>query len=566
MAACLQAACSSLQALEGIVSRSFGPNGLDIALKTESGCIIVTNSGQTILESISLSHQIGRLVLSLVKEHVKITGDNSKMFILLLTEILRGISEDALMRDQSRNITSKLSGLSAACFTLDNLLTSNVDSILKPCLITFNNGSGDKLERTIKGLARTVLQGKFSPHVVNVLVDLIVEICTHNTSSRSGLLSYVQNLLDEFSEVCIEVRGISIRNSAVRDGFIFQRDPTGRTDKQFLNDDMLKFTCLSFSFDFEKVEFAKTQFSFTEYNTRKYAQRRQLMIEKLSKKFQEQNIKVLLCKTNVPDFAMSVLASKFCILQNMDERDMARICAYFKIHPVENIEEFYQGDASIYPGKLSVARSIIIGTQKYFNIIPADPIDNQKPCCQLVLCAASSGISQQYAREIVNALKVVKMSLYGNYGRNKSSEEIITVLPGAGATEFSLSKYFGEISSKSDSDDFKLVSQSLSQALLSIPRHLHNNSNRLPDNARFINVQNKFIKVQNTLTNIVDNSHHVDVSELHGINRETGGIISPVEHDIIEPFLSKILLISHVLQAAQQVLKTDQIIPSKKTQ
>ena len=551
IASAFKSAVDNISALESIIMQSFGPNGLDTALKTETGSIIVTNCGRTILSSISLSHPVGRMILGQVQSHAEITGDNSKTFIMVLSELLRNLYEGVLINSKIQNISPELARLSNACASLCGALNKEAPISLKTIYNNFNHDPSDFNQR-IKGLITTTLNGKFPPRIISLLAEQLLEIVLRNCSCTTNFLEHIQHLIADFPDICVQVHGLGTENSAVKDGFLLKQEPTGRLEPGFLANP-INFLCINDGFDLEKLESSKLCFSLDQFKTNTYIEIRSGVIKRFANKLQENGIKLILCSSGLPDYVHFILKSKLCIIQHVGDEEIKRICCYLGIMPLENFNDVFQDDISIHRGTFTGAERVVIGTERYFSVTPANNCKSDRPCCYLILCAPSSGICQQYFKAIFNALKVLRMAFWSKYGDYQCRSDSLAYVPGAGASEIAIGTYFDDIALNTEDQDQQIVARSLSQALLSVPRNLH----------RCSNSQHKLFI--DTITTIKDKykAQQTNNATFYGINGRSGGVFEPLKDDVIEPYSSKILLIDHVLQAAQQILRIDFIVPSK---
>ncbi|KAG7271056.1 hypothetical protein CRUP_037955 [Coryphaenoides rupestris] len=81
--------------LEGVILRSFGPDGGHVLFTRDTGQLMLSRSGKRILTALRLDHPLARMVVECAWKHSEVTGDGSKTFILLLAALLRGIESAA---------------------------------------------------------------------------------------------------------------------------------------------------------------------------------------------------------------------------------------------------------------------------------------------------------------------------------------------------------------------------------------------------------------------------------------------------------------------------------------
>ncbi|XP_022343088.1 T-complex protein 1 subunit alpha-like isoform X4 [Crassostrea virginica] len=70
------------KSLESLVSRGFGPQGLQTLLATSTGQVLISNNGATIFNALNIGHPVGRLIVKAIDKMTQYTGDGTcfKMF------------------------------------------------------------------------------------------------------------------------------------------------------------------------------------------------------------------------------------------------------------------------------------------------------------------------------------------------------------------------------------------------------------------------------------------------------------------------------------------------------
>ncbi|CAL8355553.1 unnamed protein product [Lota lota] len=116
----LQHVVQTVCVLEGVILRSFGPDGGQVLFTRDTGQLMLSRSGKHILTSLQLDHPLARTVVECVWKHSAVTGDGSKTFILLLASLLRGIQTAA----------SKGS-IASARHTAEELLAFGLDELVE---------------------------------------------------------------------------------------------------------------------------------------------------------------------------------------------------------------------------------------------------------------------------------------------------------------------------------------------------------------------------------------------------------------------------------------------------
>lgn len=98
-------------AVSNVVKSSLGPIGLDKMLVDDTGDVVVTNDGATILKSLDVEHPAARLLVDLAQLQDKEIGDGTTSVVILAAELLRR-SQDLI--NQGVHATSVIAGYKLA--------------------------------------------------------------------------------------------------------------------------------------------------------------------------------------------------------------------------------------------------------------------------------------------------------------------------------------------------------------------------------------------------------------------------------------------------------------------
>ena len=555
MADILKVAVDNLAILESIVRPSFGPRGIDVAMKTQTGSILVTNSGHLILNSLSLAHPIGRILLQQVERHISLTGDGSKEMVILLSGFLKSILQN-VFSSTKLDIIAKLSGLSQTCGYIVSTKKAKIMDILEKYgheqkVILHNI---ENIRKSIKNLLKTAINGKFTEETSTILIERLLDLIFNwKNLEQERFLNHINTLIDQFKDVCITVSGMSISNTKIIDGFLVKNNTLGQIDSSKLGKPA-KFIIIKTDLDGSKIEFGTTKLNFNRFQLESFIDSRLQIFRKIANVLQDNDIYVVLCSHGIPEHAKSIYIGRFSVIQHVNDEDIAKIMQYFEILAIESMDELLEDDLSQYIGVLSKVNEIAIGKDSYLRLHPGEKYENKYPSRQLLLCSPHQSITQQYYAALLNMLKIIKMSCYKDYGTENGERESITYLPAAGCAEMVIAEYFSTEAQKENEELTRTVYQSLSKALMGIPKLIHNNSNKTSD---------RFICLERMLQDFRSKADD-DICFSFGIDSDGGQIFEPCKHDIIEPLSSKLLLISHVLQVAQQILRIEKILPAKR--
>ena len=76
------------QTLTSLLEKCFGPHAMSCLVCKAMGTVLITNTGDVLLQALHMSHPVGQLIISAVHRHYLVTGDNSKTMLLWLNGAL----------------------------------------------------------------------------------------------------------------------------------------------------------------------------------------------------------------------------------------------------------------------------------------------------------------------------------------------------------------------------------------------------------------------------------------------------------------------------------------------
>ena len=79
----------AVQSIANVVKSSLGPQGLDKMLVDETGEVVITNDGATILKLLSIEHPAAKILGDLAQIQDKEVGDGTTSVVILAAELLR---------------------------------------------------------------------------------------------------------------------------------------------------------------------------------------------------------------------------------------------------------------------------------------------------------------------------------------------------------------------------------------------------------------------------------------------------------------------------------------------
>lgn len=539
--------------LEGILKGTFGPNGLDVLLNSSSGDILITNNGALILRSLNLENYIGQTVVDKVASFGGITGDGSTSFILLLTALLRkviahsGVETTISGMEISTSQGRSLLPLSRAFFHLEStILEEVVVPVLNRIAIktVLETEDFSLVKRKISRLVTTTLEGKFAVNTMTLLAERLCELITKTcNSSAMYLKESVLEIIDEFSEICIEIPGIPISASEIKPGILIPREFATELEEIPKLPADFNFVVLNCNFDLSEPQTDATVKVRDETSLAANLQWKRSQIKNVITNFQQNDIRLILSSDSVSDLALHFCREYGIAVVSMIPQETAEyICKCTGILPIQYLDSDSLSELSVGTGiSCRVQR---VGPKKFVDL-QINPSNCHFVPHYLLLCSPVQSLCKQHRIALHNALKCVKMS-FSTDGKN------LLFLPGGGATEFALSFRLKALAEKVEDSDVQLALEIVCCALQTIPDTLHKNSFSMSHQ------KDNFVYCLNEVERSWKNS---DI--LLGIDCKTGKPMDPVKLEIYEPFSGKYLLLQSLLQCLSQLLRIDKFIGSK---
>ena len=540
------------ETLEGILKGTFGPNGLDVLLNSSSGDILITNNGALILRSLNLENRIGQTIVDKVASFCGITGDGSTSFILLLTSLLREVINHTRIKANINGVEisssqgQSLFALSRAFFKLETTLLEVVIPVLNNIAITTPVGVENLslIKHKINRLITTTLNEKFPINIVTLFTQLLCDLVTKTwNSSAISLKESVLLMVDEFSQICIEVPGIPISSSQIKPGILIPRQFA--TDLEEISSTPLnfKFVVINCSVDFSGPQTSSSIQIKDQISLDTSLQWKRNQVQKVITMFQQHNIRLILASENVSDLVLHFCRQYDIAVVSMIPQECTEyICKCTGVLPIdnldsENLSELFKG-TGISCGIQRVGQCKAVCLQ-------VDPSNVKFIPHYLLLCSPVQGLCKQYCIALHNALKCVKMSFNAD-GRN------LLFLPGGGAAEFAVSFSLKAFAQTVSDSNLSLAVKILSNALQTIPWTLHQNSFSMShEKGSFVHC---LTEVERSLKNN---------SVMLGIDYKTGKPMDSAKLEIYEPLSGKYVLLQSLLQCLSQLLRTEKFIGVK---
>ncbi len=483
------------------VRSALGPRGLDKLLVDSLGDVVITNDGATILDEIDVQHPAAKLLVQVAKTQDQEVGDGTTTSVIVAGELLKRAEK---LLDRKIHPTVIISGFKLAsdkCTEILQRIANKIDP---------NN------ETHLKNVAKTSLNSK----ATGGAKDLLAEIAVNATKAvmEEGKVD-----IDMIS--IIQKQGKGLHDSELVQGIVI--------DKEVVNTRMpssvetAKIALIDLALEIKKTEFdAKIRITDASMMDA-FLDQEQNMIKGMADRIHESGANVVLCQKGIDDLAQHFLAKEGILaVRRVKKSDMEKLSKATGARIVTNLKDLTADDL----GKAGFVEEVQIGDEK---LIYIKECANPKSV-SVVLRGGTKYITDEGERALHDALCVVRDVLEDGWA-----------VAGAGSPEIelhkSLKEYAGTIKGRE-----QMAVDAFADAVEIIPRTLAENAG--------LDSIDVLVELR---------AAHEKGNANIGINVDTGKNVDAFEAGIIEPLRVKRQALRSAREAAELILRIDDVIASK---
>ncbi|MHA1531772.1 MAG: thermosome subunit alpha, partial [Candidatus Heimdallarchaeota archaeon] len=489
------------------IRSALGPKGLDKMLVDSFGDVVITNDGATILKEMEIQHPAAKFVVELAKVQDDEVGDGTTTVVIIAGELLKQ-AEELLTQDVHASII--VDGYRKATVrALDDLekLAIQVDITDRAML---------------KESVRTSMSSKVIAGHSQDLSEIVIDAALQVTVEEGG------KKVCDIDNIKIEKKkGESIKETELIKGIVLDKSVVHSGMPKKI--DKAKILLIDAAIEVTKTEF-DAKINITNPDQMKaFLDQEQQMIEDMVDKVIATGANVVLSQKGIDDLAQHFFAKKGVLaVRRIKKSDIEKLSMATGATLVTRIEGAEKSDL----GHAGVVEERKIGDDDFVFV---EGCPNPKSV-SIMIRGGSDLIVDEAERSIHDALCVV---------RNVIQDGL--VVPGGGAPQIYLSKRLKDYANTLAGRE-QLAVEKFAEALEIIPRTLAENAGLDP------------IDVLVALR-----AAHDKGSDTAGVNLETGKPSDMVKEKVFEPVSVARQAISSASEAAQMILRIDDIIAAKST-
>jgi len=490
-----------------IVRTCLGPRGMDKMLVDTMGDVTITNDGATLLKEIDVQHPAGKMMVEVSKAVDNQVGDGTTSSV-----ILAGTLIDKAEELVSKNVHPTI--------IVDGYRKAAVKAIEVLNRIAEKVSATDK--KTLLKIANTAMLSKLvsqdSPYLSEIAIDAV-----------SGVAEEIHgDYRIDIDDIKVEKKaGGSIKDTKLIKGIILDKEVVhGGMPKHVKN---AKIALLNAPLEIEKTEFdAKINIDSPE-QMKMFLDEENRMLQTMVDQIVGAGANTVICQKGIDDIAQHYLAKAGILaVRRVKESDMYKLTKATGGRIVTTFEDLTEADL----GTVGSVEERKVETDKWVFI---EGCKNPKAVTILVR-GGSQRVVDEAERSLHDALMVVKDVM-----------EKPAIVAGGGAPEANIARNLREWANKLSGRE-QLAVQKFAEALEIIPLTLSENAGMDPID---------------TMTEL--RSKQSKGAKWTGIDVKELKVVDMMKKDIIEPVSVKEQIIKSASEAANMILRIDDVIATSKS-
>jgi len=488
------------------VKTTLGPCGMDKMLVTSFGDVSITNDGATIMKELDVQHPAAKMLVEVAKAQDNEVGDGTTTAVVLAGELL---AKAEVLLDKNVHPTVIIEGFKKASEKAQEIL----NKIASPVSITD--------DKTLKDVAVTSLSSKAINVADNHFAKLIVDSVKQVAEKIDGKYKADIDLIK-----IVKKHGKSLEETELVKGMVIDKEVASSQMPKLIED--AKIALLSEKLEIEKTEFdAKINIESPD-QMQLFLDEEERMLKEMVSAVTKSGANVVFCEKGIDDMALHFLAkANVLTVKSVSSSDMEKLARSTGGEILASVKDL---TASAL-GNAKKVEEVKIGDDK---LIYVRECKNPK-AVTIVIRGASSHLLDEAERSLHDGLCVVRNAV-----------EDGKIVAGGGAPEAELAKNLRNFAVKVGGRE-QLAVEAFAEAVEAIPLTLAENAGLDP------------IDIMVALRA----EHEKSDRKYFGIELTTGKIKNMLNLKVIEPLRVKQQVVKSATEAANMILKIDDLISIK---
>ncbi|NPA86149.1 MAG: thermosome subunit [bacterium] len=490
------------------VKSTLGPKGMDKMLVDELGEITITNDGVTILKEMEVAHPAAKIMVEIAKTQEEEVGDGTTSVVVIAGELLKKAEK---LLDEGLHPTVIIKGYMLARDYALKVLEEIAEKV---------PADEQQLRDILLKVARTALYSKVSEVEREYLAKLAVDAVLKVAEKRDGKW-YVDK-----DRIKIEKKvGGGLADSQLIEGIVIDKEKVHPNMPERVEN--AKIALIAAPLEVKSTEIdMKIQVTSPE-DVRRFIEQEKEMLKEMVEKIKSTGANVVFCQKGIDDVAQYYLAKAGILaVRRVKKSDMEKLAQATGAKIVNRIEELTPEDL----GTAKLVEERRVGKDKMIFVEGAPG-----KAVTILLRGGSEKALDEAERALDDAIGVLITILKdGRY------------VAGGGATEMELAKRIEEYA-KNIKGKEQLAVKAFAEALKVIPKTLAENAGM------------DAIDVLVTLE-----TEHANGNKWAGVDVIEEKVANMLEKGVIEPYGVKAQMLKSAHEAAELILRIDDIIAAEK--
>jgi len=493
------------RAISDAVKSTLGPKGMDKMLVDSMGDVVVTNDGATILKEIDVEHPAAKMIVEVAKSQDEECGDGTTSAVVLTGELLKYAGD---LLDQNIHPTVICGGY--------KLAADKAKDVLKKLAIDIK--PGDK--KTLKNIAMTSMASKGASAEKATLADVVVDAVTSVAEKVGGKTNV------DLDNIQIQKKqGGGIANTEIIKGIILDKERVHEGMPKNVKN--AKIALVDSALEVKKTEVdARIQIN-DPTQLQAFLDEEEEMLKKMVNKIKKSGANVLVCQKGIDDVAQHYLAKEgIYSVRRAKKSDMEKLAKATGAKIIGNLDGLTNKDLG-FAGNVEERK---IGDDKMTFITECK---NPK-AVSILIRGTTEHVVDELERGIHDALSVVAVAI-----------EDGKMTAGGGAAAIAIAMALRDYAPSVGGRE-QMAIEAFANAIEVVPKTLSENAGLDPIDM--------MLEIRNA---------HKKGHKYSGINVFKGKVDDMLKNDVIEPLRVSMQEIEASSEAANMILRIDDVIASK---
>jgi thermosome len=490
------------------VKSTLGPRGMDKMLVDSLGDVTITNDGASILKEIDVQHPAAKMLVEVAKSQDQETGDGTTTSVVIAGELLKRAQE---LLDKKIHPTIIVGGYQKAA--------EKASAILKDIEVSME-GTDKKI---LTGVASTSMNSKSvvgsKDHFAKIAVDAVLQIAEEKNGGVKADIEMIE---------VIKKQGKSLTETELVNGMVIDKEVVHASMPRKVEN--AKIALVNAAIEVEKTEFDAEIKIDSPDQIKAFLDEEERMLTNMVDKIVATGANVLVCQKGIDDVAQHYLAKAGVLaIRRAKKSTLEKLAKATGGKIATSLDEL---DGS-YLGAAGIVEEVKIADDKLVYVKDCkDP-----KAVSIVIRGGTEHVVDEADRALHDALCVVRNVV-----------EDSTYVAGGGSTEAEISKRLETYANKVGGRE-QLAIEAFAESLLIIPKTLAENGGHDPID----------------IIADLNKDHSKPTGTWHGVDVMKGKTTDMMKAGVIEPARVKSQAIRAAAEAAQMILRIDDVIAAKAT-